>query len=65
MWLGILAKPGMQRFEVKKVFMLPQLRHHAAAFSLISKTLSAPFFQRCDWKQARTEGRGPYPSLLV
>lgn len=34
-WLGILANAGMQKFEIT----LPQLRHHAAAVSPVSKTV--------------------------
>lgn len=45
--------------------MLPLLRHHAAAVSLISKTLRAPFFQRWDWKRTHIGGTGPYHSFLV
>lgn len=39
-WLGILAKAGMQKFEI----MLPQLRHHAAAVCPVSKTVITPLF---------------------
>lgn len=36
-------------WESLRVFMLPQLRHHAASFPLISKTVSTFFRQRWGW----------------